>query len=243
MSIQILNCGTMRPYFPRVENGVTCLLVETNQGPVLVDTGLGLRDYKSPTKRMRFFTHMMRSPRDLAETALHQVRRLGYKPADVGHILMTHMHLDHAGGLPDFPQAKVHLFQLEYEYVLGGRTNIFFIKDHWAHGPDWVPHQLSGEKWYGFDAVRLYDFEPELWLVPLVGHTPGHSGVAVRSGDGWVFHGGDALPFNLGFDEVPDWLAKRFIGPHLPRLRDFMKAHPEVQVVGAHMSPDFYERI
>jgi hypothetical protein len=33
--IHILKCGTMGPYFPRVENGVTCFLVETDQGPGL----------------------------------------------------------------------------------------------------------------------------------------------------------------------------------------------------------------
>ena len=42
MSIRILNCGTIRPYFPHVESGVSCLLVETNDGPVLVDTGFGV---------------------------------------------------------------------------------------------------------------------------------------------------------------------------------------------------------
>jgi len=233
----------MHPYFPPVENGITCLLVETNQGPVLIDTGLGTRDYTNPGKRMRFFTRMMRSPRDVAETAVHQVRRLGYQPADVGHILMTHMHLDHAGGLPDFPHAKVHLYLPEYEYVLGGRTNAFFVKEHWTHGPDWVPHTFNGERWYDFDAVRLEGFEPELWLVPLVGHTPGHSGVALRQGDGWIFHGGDALPFNVAVNDAPDWLSKIFIGPHVPRLREFMNTHPEVQVVGAHMSLDFYEQV
>jgi len=65
MTIHFLNCGTMRPYFPRVENGVTCFLVETNQGPVLVDTGFGTRDYLAPTKSMKIFLSLMRSPRDV----------------------------------------------------------------------------------------------------------------------------------------------------------------------------------
>ena len=233
----------MRPYFPSVENGITCLLVETNQGPVLVDTGFGVGDYSSPGKRMQFFTRMMRSPQDVNETALYQTQRLGYQPSDVHHIVMTHMHLDHAGGLPDFPRAKIHLYQPEYEYVLGGKTNIFFIEEHWAHGPNWIPHKVTGEKWYDFDAIQLEGFEPELWLVPLVGHTPGHCGVAIRLGDGWIFHGGDAVPFNMSVDDAPDWLSKLLIGPHVPRIREFMKMHPEVQVVGSHMSLDFYAHV
>jgi glyoxylase-like metal-dependent hydrolase (beta-lactamase superfamily II) len=233
----------MRPYFPSVENGITCLLVETNQGPVLVDTGFGVGDYSSPGKRMQFFTRMMRSPQDVNETALFKIQQLGHQPSDVHHIVMTHMHLDHAGGLPDFPRAKIHLYQPEYEYILDGKTNVFFIEKHWAHGPDWIPHKLAGEKWYDFDAIRLEEFELELWLVPLVGHTPGHCGVAIRLGDGWIFHGGDAVPFNMSVDDAPDWLSKLLIGPHVPRIREFMKMHPEVQVVGSHMSLDFYAHV
>jgi len=33
------------------------------------------------------------------------------------------------------------------------------------------------------------------------------------------------------------------LGPHLPRIRQFMKAHPEVRIVGSHMKLDFYEKI
>jgi len=65
--------------------------------------------------------------------------------------------------------------------------------------------------------------------------------VAIRSEAGWVLYGSDAVPFDVRVDDVPDWLSKRFIGPHVPRIREFMKSHPEVHVVGAHMSPGFYE--
>src|SRR5512138_2032425 len=117
MTIHFLNCGTMRPYFPRVENGVTCLLVETNEGPVLVDTGFGTRDYLAPTRSMKIFLGLMRAPRDVSETAYHQVQALGFQPKDVKHIIQTHLHLDHAGGLADFPHAEVHVLRAEYEHI------------------------------------------------------------------------------------------------------------------------------
>lgn len=243
MPIRFLNCGPMHPFLPPIKNGVTCLLVETNQGLVLVDTGFGTSDYQNPGKLMRLFTAAMRSPRDPRDTALQQVQRLGFQPTHVTHIIMTHLHLDHSGGLPDFPHAQVHLYQPEYEYIVNGKMGWAFQQAHWEHGPNWVPHKLTGEKWYDFDAIQLDDFEPEIWLVPLVGHTPGHSGVAIRQEDGWVFHGGDAVPINVAIDEVPDWISRLLIGPHVPTIRMFMKAHPEVQVVGAHMSPDFYDQV
>ena len=57
--------------------------------------------------------------------------------------------------------------------------------------------------------------------------------MAIRLGDRWILHGGDAVPFNVAVDDAPDWISRLFIGPHVPRIRTFMKTHPEVQVVGA----------
>lgn len=241
MSIRFLNCGSNRPYFPKVKSGITCVLAETNDGLVLVDTGFGTNDYLHPGKLMRFFTAAMRSPRDVNETAIHQIKQLGYHSSDVRHIIMTHLHLDHAGGLLDFPDAKVHMYQPEHQHIYNDRLGWVCIPTHWAHKPDWVVHQLSGESWYDFDAIQLKAFTPEIWLVPLTGHTVGHSGVAIRTETGWVLHGGDAVPFNVAVDEVPERISKLFIGPHIPRIREFIKQHPEVQVVGAHMALDFYK--
>jgi len=82
-----------------------------------------------------------------------------------------------------------------------------------------------------------------MWLVPLVGHSPGHAGVAIRVGEGWFFHAGDAVPFDMKMDDAPDWLPRLLIGPHVPRIREFIKAHPEVQVIGSHMSLAFYQNV
>lgn len=109
---------------------MTCLLAATGQGLVLVDTGLGTGDYLRPGRWMRFFTAAMRLPRDLGQTALHQIKRLDYQPEAVRHIVITHLHLDHAGGLPDFPQAQVHTPQPEYEHVMGGHAGIWYVGAH-----------------------------------------------------------------------------------------------------------------
>src|SRR3546814_2014529 len=63
----------------------------------------------------------------------------------------------------------------------------------WAHGPKWQTHSIAGERWNGFDAVRaLGDGDDEILLVPLAGHTRGHTGVAIRDNGGWRLHCGDA---------------------------------------------------
>ncbi len=240
MSLYFLNCGSMRPYFPPVENGITCFLVETNQGPVLVDTGFGTQDYQNPGKRMDFFLKLMRSKRDMNETALRQVQQLGYKRDDVKHIIQTHLHLDHAGGISDFPEAQVHIYKPEYEHIMS-HNSWEYVPDHWKHHPHWVMHEMPNDKWFEFDAIKLENFDPDIWLIPLTGHTPGHMAVAVKREQNWVLHGGDAVPFNAMIENgPPDWISKSLLGPHIPRIRKFLKSNPQVKIVGSHMKLDFY---
>jgi len=66
---------------------------------------------------------------------------------------------------------------------------------------------------------------------------------AIKQEQTWVMHGGDAVPFDMKVDEVNEWITNKMLGPHLTRIREFMKMHPEVKIVGSHMSLDFYERI
>ena len=80
MVIHHLNCGTLIAPFVDIESIVYCLLVETTQGLVLVDTGFGTQDYLDPTLKLRFFLRYMGVPRDLNETAIRQVQKLGYQP-------------------------------------------------------------------------------------------------------------------------------------------------------------------
>jgi glyoxylase-like metal-dependent hydrolase (beta-lactamase superfamily II) len=174
------------------------LLVETEQGLVLVDTGLGLLDVKQPRQRLGPLVVPLMNPRlDEAETALRQVERLGFRREDVRHILLTHLDLDHAGGLSDFPAAIVHLMQKEHGAAMhpaGPGERLRYRSAQWSHDPEFTLYEPSdGEPWFGFDCVRaLRGLPPELLLVPLEGHSRGHAGIAVEAERGWLLHAGDA---------------------------------------------------
>ncbi|MCP2336219.1 MBL fold metallo-hydrolase [Actinomadura rupiterrae] len=207
MRIRHLNCGTMRPFGGRLISGngsvlgqarivCHCLLLETDDGLVLVDTGLGTEDVRRPKALNPGIRTFVRPVLDEAETAVRQIERLGYRAEDVRHIVLTHLDFDHAGGLRDFPHAKVHVSATELDAAVRPATMLEKSRYHapdWAHGPDWVAHEASGERWFGFSAVRdLPGLPSSILVVPLAGHTRGHTGVAVETSEGWLLHAGDA---------------------------------------------------
>ena len=269
MRIRHLNCGTMRPFGGRLVDvaargiGPTrwvchCLLVETEQGLVLVDTGLGAGDVAGGAGRLgRLFVTATRPDLAGEETAAAQVVRLGYRVEDVRHIVLTHLDLDHAGGLPDFPNATVHVHATEHAAAMspGSGEKARYRPQHWAHGPDWVTHAATGEPWYGFEAVReLPGLPPEILLVPLHGHSRGHTGVAVRKPDGgWLLRAGDAYFSHRRIDPVRPGtppLARAFENivqlkgsvrrNNQQRLRDLARTRSaEVDIICSHDGTDF----
>jgi len=131
------------------------------------------------------------------ETAFAQVGALGYSTSDVKHIVLTHLDVDHAGGLADFPRAKVHVHAREHAAAMARAT--FFDRQRyasaqWSHGAKWEVYSEDGDTWRGLPAItRLRGIDADIGLVPLHGHTRGHSAVITRSRDDrWLMHAGDA---------------------------------------------------
>jgi glyoxylase-like metal-dependent hydrolase (beta-lactamase superfamily II) len=186
-----------------------CLLVETGaDGLVLVDTGFGSADVAPPGRLGRATKLLLRPKLTDAETAIALVRALGFDRDDVRHIVTTHLDLDHAGGLADFPRARVHVHASEvYGATMGPTTGerYRYIPEQWSHAPRWETYADAGDDWYGFEAVRpLRGVQADIALVPLIGHTRGHSGVAVRDTGGWLLHAGDAYYHRGALAEPPE---------------------------------------
>jgi len=260
-----LNCGSMRPMGAKLLDGepgyfrfanMVChvLLVETEQGLVLVDTGFGEADLaKLPGTLPREFVSLVRPVADPSMSAIRQVESLGYKPSDVQHILLTHMDLDHAGGLRDFPHAKVHVYGPEHQVATAQATfrdRQRFRAAQWAHEPKWeIYPDADGEAWFGFESVReLTGLSDDFLLVPLVGHTHGHVGIAVNAPGGWLLHAGDAFfhrsevdpaekpmpPLLATFESIMQADKKSRLANQV-RLRELVRDHgAEVKVFSAH---------
>ena len=180
-------------------------------------------------------------PFDPQEVAINEVRRLGFKPGDVKNIILTHMHFDHCGGLPDFPHARVHVHRKEYEAFITktGFLSAAYVRRHIAHKPDWVFYDDMGEKWFDFNAIRINGFEPEMWYIPMPYHTAGMSGVAIKTEGGWHFHCGDAAA-DFRRNDLPEFTISLILGPYMPRLRKFASEHPEVRMTASHMFLNYF---
>lgn len=168
MRIHHLNCGSLCPRGGKLLGGAGwplsgtpmcchCLLIESDDGLILIDTGLGVEDVNEP-RRLGFLFNAMARPRlEVAETALRQVVDLGYRPSDVRHIAPTHLDLDHAGGISDFPGAAVHVFVAG----LQAASNPSSLTERSRYRAaqisavkKWAPVKEEGEPWFGFSAVR-----------------------------------------------------------------------------------------
>lgn len=261
MKVHHLNCGTMRPYGGKLVTGegsyfraaeLVChvLLLETDDGLVLVDTGLGVDDVRTPGETLaKHWRLLCRPALDESETALRQVEALGFAASDVRDVVLTHLDLDHGGGLRDFPRARVHLSAEELAVATrpgkSGNDRVRYPDNQWRHGPRWVAHETTGETWFGFSGVR--EVRPDVLLVPLFGHTHGHTGVAVRDGDRWLLHAGDSYFFHgemaatrhcppgLTFMQDRMEVAREPRLANRERLRELVRDHgDEVDVFSAH---------
>jgi glyoxylase-like metal-dependent hydrolase (beta-lactamase superfamily II) len=267
MRVHHLVCLTMCPPFAKIVNGrgslfergtmiCHCVLLETDRhGLVLIDTAIGTDDCADAAGRLgSHFALGMGIPKPPPEhTALRQIESMGFSKKDVRHLVVTHLDVDHAGGIPDFPDAIVHVMAAEKEAALARRTlteKNRYRPCHWAHGPKWATYETPrGERWRGFECVRsLEGLGDEVMMLPLSGHTRGHACVAVEGAPHGAFvHCGDAyfwggtidpgrgpMPWGLAFFEsniAMEGVAK--VRENHARLRELAK-DGTVRVFCAH---------
>ncbi len=161
----------------RIPLALRCLLVEHDDGPVLIDTGLGNKE-TAKFKDIYGVENEGRTGRTCLEDALAE---RGYRPEDVRWVINTHLHFDHAGGNtfrdPDgnvalsFPRARYVVQKRELDFA--SRTNERTAASYLAPNFATVPFTLlDGEA----------EVLPGLRSVPTPGHVPYHQSILVESG-------------------------------------------------------------
>jgi glyoxylase-like metal-dependent hydrolase (beta-lactamase superfamily II) len=120
------------------------------------------------------------------------VAAAGYSLDDVDDVVLSHLMVDHAGGLRTLePGTTAWIQQAEWKYAVSGDAEAGPYRAADLEGIDVVVHTVDGdaEPWPG---VRL---------VATPGHCPGHQSLALEVGGSWVVLAADAADLQKNLAE------------------------------------------
>jgi glyoxylase-like metal-dependent hydrolase (beta-lactamase superfamily II) len=207
-------------------------LVEHPDGPILVDTGETARALEPgyfPRWNL-YFRLGVREQVTPAQEVGPRLEALGFAPADVRQVVMTHLHTDHAGGLHHFPSSEILVSRRELRDATGRLGKLFgYLPHRW---PSWFqPTAIEfGDGPFG-PFERSHALADGVTLVPTPGHTPGHLSVAVRADDRLVLLAGDtSYTQQHMLDGVADGVTTSPVTDRdtLRRMRELARSEPTV---------------
>ncbi|OKH75984.1 lactamase [Mycobacterium sp. SWH-M1] len=171
----------------RLREPVPGVLLQTDGGWVLLDTGFNTALIRDPHLRRRYYPSVEYQPilPGPGEPIEESLADIGIDVDDIRVVAVSHLHTDHAGGLKLFAgKVPVHAQRREVAYGLANHPeperHAIFRVDFDDPSIDW---QLAdGEA----------DIAPGITAVPTYGHTPGHQSFVVEldesvGGGGYVF--------------------------------------------------------
>jgi N-acyl homoserine lactone hydrolase len=169
--------------------------IEHPEGVIVDDTGESAR-VAEPGYFPRwspFFRFAVREQVEPDEEIGPQLEQLGIGLGDVRWLVMTHLHTDHAGGLPHFANNEILVSRTEMQYAAGLRGRLRgYVNKPWPVWFDPTLVDLPPVALGPFPASLPLTQAGDVTLVPGPGHTPGQLAVVVREDDHTVFIAGDS---------------------------------------------------
>ncbi len=176
---------------------VPAFLVEhPSAGALVIDTGLHpscANDVSGNMGRAARFVYLPRMEHDQALRV--QLPARGVELADVRVVIMTHLHVDHASAVSEFPGATFLVDRREWAAAAAGGFRDGYHHRQFDHAFDWRSVDYESEPVESFAGfARSFDVfgDGSVRLVSTPGHTPGHQSVVLRCAHGEVLVVGDA---------------------------------------------------
>jgi N-acyl homoserine lactone hydrolase len=171
---------------------VNAYLIEHRDGVILVDTGASAGLKRLP-RWHPYFRSCVRFDIEPEQEAGPKLRALGVTLADVRRVVLTHLHIDHAGGLSHFPKSEILVSpgELRRASGLAGRLR-GFLPERWPSAFDPKPLVLDSGPYGPFARSKRLTADGEIVAVATPGHTPDHLSVIVEDGEKAMFIAGDA---------------------------------------------------
>jgi N-acyl homoserine lactone hydrolase len=167
-------------------------------GKILVDTGLHASVAVDPKQNMgRLIGRFYRFEMQPDQAAAAQLRARGIEASEIGIVVMTHMHMDHASAISDFTEATYVLGEGEWAAFNAPRATFSgYIKRHGAHAVDYREVVYDTRLVNSYSTFgRSFDLfgDGSIRLVYTPGHSAGHQSLIVRLRDREALLAGDAI--------------------------------------------------
>lgn len=228
------------------------LIRHPTAGPILFDTGYGR--FLAATAKFPWLLYRMVTPVHIepGQDAAAQLGRHGLKPADVRHVILSHLHADHIGAAADFPQARFHTARTGWQAV-AGRSALGCL--HRAFVPSLLPADFVertlwleqntrvqlGPEWAPFTEAQDVLGDGSLLAVPLPGHAEGQHGLLCQTAEGPVFLVADGSWSSQAIraNQPPHLLTGLIQNLDLcritlARLHELARRRPDLRMVVAH---------
>jgi glyoxylase-like metal-dependent hydrolase (beta-lactamase superfamily II) len=222
------------------------------EGIVLFDTGYSERFFHATQKwPASLYARITPVFLDEGRTARDQLKRIGVAPTDVRHVILSHFHGDHIGGVSDFTRAGF-VYDHEGFEAVRGLKGIAALRR--AFLPELLPADFEARgravgAWskgpaelHGFSGAHDVFGDGSVWLVRLPGHARGHAGLLVRTQGRDYLLAGDACYRRENFTgNSPALAAARLIFDDfsgykrtLGDLHSLHLARPDLEIVPCH---------
>jgi glyoxylase-like metal-dependent hydrolase (beta-lactamase superfamily II) len=160
------------------------IVIDTGQGSHLLETGRSLHPYLRWNVVFRIEREQEIGP---------QLRALGIGPRDVRRVVLTHLHIDHDGGLIHFPDSEILVSRGELNRARGWMGRLRgYLPNRWPTWFDPVPLDLTPETFGPFATTKRLTAAGDIIVVATPGHTRDHISVLAQDGDTTFFLAGDA---------------------------------------------------
>jgi glyoxylase-like metal-dependent hydrolase (beta-lactamase superfamily II) len=222
---------------------VPAFLVEhPGVGPILIDTGFHPSVAAKPTANLgRLSQFTFRNIEMKPEQAVSaQLRARGIEPGRVKVVLMTHLHIDHASAISEYPESTFVVSAAEWAAASEHGQLHGYVKRQFDHGFDWRLLDFEGRDADSFSGFgRSFDLfgDGSVRAVYTPGHTLGHLSVVLRTGRGEVLVAGDAIytlktlaDTHLPYRMEDEHLFRR----SLREIRQYKTETPEALIVPGH---------
>ena len=222
---------------------VPAFLVEhPGAGPVLIDTGFHPSVAVNPSQNLGriapFIFKDLKMDPDQAVPA--QLREKGIPPGDVRVVVMTHLHMDHASAISEFPQATFVVSAPEWESATTRGQRHGYVRRQFDHGFDYRLLDFESRDASSFSGFgRSFDLfgDGSVRALFTPGHTLGHMSVVVRTSGLEVLITGDAIYLRETLES--SHLPHRTDDEHLFRrslreIQQYRKETPDALIIPGH---------